>query len=194
MLSMASLKRGLVRKANIIGLAAVVAPGLAAAQAPGQEYYIAGAGTGMITNLQPCPDIQCNDGDTCTCVTASGPLKARNAVNGKKSFPGTYTMELSSDYRTGINNGARGTCWGTTGFLIVSFPKGNMTLPWSGLACRVPRTADQMTYGITAPVLIGSGTGIYANASGAGSFSGSFSPTTGNVVFNVLGLAMLGTN
>ncbi|HTZ69343.1 MAG TPA: hypothetical protein VMB71_01720 [Acetobacteraceae bacterium] len=191
MLLLGSLKRTLLRKANVIGLAALTAPGLAAAHTQGIEYYIAGAGTGMITTLQPCPDIQCNSGDTCTCVTASGSLKARNAIDGKKFFNGTYTMEISSDYSTGIDNGARGRCWGTTGYFTVTFPKGKMTLPWSGLACTVPRTQDQMTFGITAPVAIGSGTGIYNNASGAGSFSGTFSPTSGNLVFNVLGLAVL---
>ena len=170
---------------SIFGVAPVVA---AHAGPAGYEIFVLGAGHGMIMHLQSCSDIQCNSGDTCSCVEASGNAKVRIAT-GKNYIQGSYTLEVSVDNTATVNNGSGSECYGATGKYDLTLSGGILNMPFSGLACHVPGVKDGRTFGITAPVVIGSGTGNYANPLGTGSFSGSFSPTDHKVAFDIAGYA-----
>jgi hypothetical protein len=182
----------LPRTVGIAGaIAGLVFAGTAVSAKPsGEQYFVLGGGGAMVTSQQPCPHIPCNTGDTCSCITASGDLKA-NAQSHNKSYPGTFKLEISADNSATMNNGAGGHCFASTGKFHLKFPVGTMDIPFSGLGCRVPGLPDTATFGISAPATLAIGTGYYAGKSAAGTFAGTFSPTVGTVMFDVVAYGKL---
>ena len=167
-----------------------IAAGSASAQVKGQEYFGLGGGGGMVMHDQPCPDIPCNVGDTCSCVNSSGNFQAKG-VGGYKSTSGTYVLEVSADNSTGIDNGGGGRCFGSDGFIVLTINGANLTLPFSGPGCRIGSSpqggGDPNAVGISAPTYIESGTGRFKNPQGSGNFSATLKPGTNVVLFNIAG-------
>ncbi len=163
-----------------------------AAGAQGRQFFGLGAGGGMIANGQPCPDLQCNGTDVCSCVTSSGTI---NLSTAKTSFPsGTYTLELSADKSTAMPNGAGGLCYGTAGNMVVTTSVGTLTLNVAGLSCRVGQGGggpESVPFAITAPAVIVSGTGGYKNPLGTGSLSASFDPMSKTALLDLVGYGNL---
>jgi hypothetical protein len=166
----------------VAGLAVVTA---ATAAVPGKEYFVIGGGGGMVVHANPCPDITCNSGDTCSCVSGSGSLKVSPQLGGKV-YNGTYTLEVSADNSATNNNGGNGTCFASTGKFKVTLPAGTLEIPFSGPGCRIPGVPDTAEFGISAPAVLGNGTGYYSGKSGTGTFAGSFSPTNATTQFDLV--------
>jgi len=129
----------LPRTVGIAGaIAGLVFAGTAVSAKPsGEQYFVLGGGGAMVTSQQPCPHIPCNTGDTCSCITASGDLKA-NAQSHNKSYPGTFKLEISADNSATMNNGAGGHCFASTGKFHLKFPVGTMDIPFSAWAAAFP--------------------------------------------------------
>ncbi len=166
----------------VAGFAFVTSAGAATA---GKQYFSVGGGGGMVMSGNACPDIPCNSGDTCSCVTGSGDLKVSGQL-GSKVYNGTYTLELSADNSVTYDNGGNGHCFSSSGKFFVKLPAGTLEIPFSGPACRIPGVRDIAEFGISAPAVIGNGTGYYHGKTGTGTFAGSFSPTAGTTEFDLV--------
>ena len=181
-----------MRYATLAAIAAgsIFAAGSASAQVKGQEYFGLGGGGGIVVHAQPCADIPCNTGDTCSCINSSGGFTAKG-LGGYKSSAGNYTLEVSADNSTAFNNGAGGRCFGSTGYVVLTLGNSSLTLPFSGAGCRIGASPGgggaPNALGITAPAYIASSTGRFKNPTGSGSFSGTFDPDGKTVTFNLVG-------
>ena len=164
-----------------------------AANPPGQQYFTVGMGGGMLTNDAPCPDLPCNGTDSCSCLQASGQLGFSSL---KKQFPsGTFTVELSTDKSSGFANGTGGQCFGTGGNMMITTPRGTLTLAISGPECRLGAGGggpDAAPFGVSIPATIVSGTGGYANPMGTGTLAGTFDPVSKTVLLDLVGYGVLG--
>jgi hypothetical protein len=158
---------------------------VANAATSGKDYLLVGGGGGMVMHANSCPDINCNAGDICSCVEGKGTLKVSGQLGGK-TYTGTYKLEVSADNSVTYNNGGNGDCFASTGKFFVTLPAGTLEIPFSGPGCRIPGVKDAATFGISAPAVLGNGTGYYSGKSGTGTFSGQFSPTTKETQFNLV--------
>ncbi len=163
-----------------------------AAGLPGQQYFTVGAGGGMIANGQPCPDLPCNGADVCSCIQSSGSLGISTT---KKEFPsGTYTLEISADKSSGMPNGVGGQCFGAGGYMVITTPKGTLSLQLAGPACRLGMGGggpEAVPFGISGAATIVSGTGGYHMPMGTGTLSATFDPPTKSVLLDLVGYGIL---
>lgn len=177
---------------GILGVVAAAGAALAfqpaSAQLTGALYLGVAGGGGYAQHNAPCPDIPCNTGDTCSCVTSSGKVLFHRA-NGNTSYNGKYTLEVSADNSTGFNNGSGGMCFGSTGILNLTTASGTLQLPFTAPGCRIGPQGHPNPLGISASIYIASGTGAYTNAAGSGGFAGSLNPATQQVFFEITGYA-----
>lgn len=178
---------GMLLIGSAIGLASAAQAGV-----PGQEYFTVGGGGGMLTFETPCPDIPCGTGNTCTCVTSTGTVKF--STTAATLTTGTYTLEVSTAVNSAMPNGAGNLCYFASGTLGLTTPKGTLTIPFSGPACRIGAKVtgpDATPLGTASVAYIAAGTGKYHNPTGVGSFTGTFNPFTQNVLFDLVGYGIL---
>lgn len=172
-----------------VGASAMLTASAFAGTLPGRQYFGISAGAGAVFHAQPCPDIPCNNGDTCSCVTGAGSATF-HALSPNKDYPATFTIEVSADDSTAINNGSGGKCFGTTGVLTLTLKPGTITLPFSSLGCRIGQPMNNTgTWGISAPIYISSGTGQYVKGKGTGTIGATIDPTAGTILMDVSGYA-----
>jgi hypothetical protein len=178
--------------AAAVGLGVLATFSAQAASLPGKQYFSVGAGGGMLANGQPCPDLPCNGSDVCSCIQSSGTIDFSTTT---KEFPsGTFMLELSADKSTAMPNGVGGQCYGSGGTMVLTTPKGTLTLQVSGPACRLGMGGggpEAVPYGISIPATIVSGTGGYKNPMGTGTLSATFSPATKTVLLDLVGYGAL---
>ena len=171
----------------MLGLGMAVS-GANAAAPNGRIYFGIAAGTAIVKHANPCPDIPCNTGDVCSCVTGSGSTTLRSLEVKNVTYPATFTVEVSADDSTAINNGSGGKCFGTTGAVVLTLKPGTITLPFTGLGCRIG-TAATGPFGISAPIYISSGTGKYVNGQATGTFSATVNDASNTLLMNIQGYA-----
>ncbi len=173
----------------VAGTAMLSVAGAQASGVPGKQYFTIGGGGGMQTYATPCPNIPCNGSDVCSCVTSSGTVKF-STIQQTLAQDGSYTLEVSGDLNTSMNNGAGGLCYFGTGIFTLTTVKGTLTIPSSGQICRIG-TRPNTPYGMSAPAYIQSGTNKYSNAMGTGTFTGTFDPQSQTVLLDVVGYGIL---